>query len=192
MTFEYKTKYTFIYTSVYLNHFNNYIYLAPTAEKFYGFDVFRYKQQDATIRGLEVVLQYQIPALKNITIKSVYNNTFGILADKRYLPFIPANKSTSSVKWDQKAGKNKKYIEVEYIYCFKQDRPSTFELPTADYQLVNLYSGIQTLFKGKETSISLNCTNLFNVTYVDHLSRLKYYGLYNMGRNISLSLKIKI
>jgi iron complex outermembrane receptor protein len=38
--------------------------------------------------------------------------------------------------------------------------------------------------------LSLGANNLFDVRYVDHLSTLKEVGLFNPGRNISLSIKV--
>lgn len=189
ITLEYKYKRFFIYGSLYFNQFFNYIYLAPTSEQFYGFQVFRYKQQNATIKGGEVVIQYHPTWIKNTYLKMAYSNTYGVLSDGKFLPFIPTNKISSSVKYELKHLESKKYIECEYIYNFKQNRPATFELSSPDYNLVNIYIGWQTKLRKKDFQISFNCNNVLNVTYADHLSRLRYYGMNNMGRNFVLSFK---
>jgi iron complex outermembrane receptor protein len=43
------------------------------------------------------------------------------------------------------------------------------------------------LFK-KVATITLSGTNLTNETYINHLSRLKPDGIFNMGRNINIGL----
>ena len=90
------------------------------------------------------------------------------------------------------------------------------ELPSASYTLYNI--GFGTSFvtrKTKRTMVSLyvNCTNLFDLAYVDHTSRPQYFwayngsyaglanngvtsavvtqpsqGIYNMGRNAGIKL----
>ncbi len=57
----YNSRYFQFSAAGYLNHFLNYIYLAPTGEQFLGFDVFRFKQFDANLYGTEAMLGINFP-----------------------------------------------------------------------------------------------------------------------------------
>ncbi|MEO6305258.1 MAG: TonB-dependent receptor, partial [Bacteroidia bacterium] len=83
------------------------------------------------------------------------------------------------------------FITVGYIYVWAQNTPNQFETNTPAYDLVN--TSIGTELKGKKTNfiISLAGNNLLNRAYCDHLSRFKYFGIYNIGRSISLNLKFQ-
>ena len=80
------------------------------------------------------------------------------------------------------------------------------ELPSAPYTIFN--AGLGTNFVNPKTgkticSLYVNCTNLTNVAYADHLNLAQYFygingtpvtvtqpnqGVYNMGRNVSFKL----
>jgi len=80
------------------------------------------------------------------------------------------------------------------------------EVPSAAYTLFN--AGMGTNFVSTKTgrlicSLYINCTNLTNVAYADHLNLAQYFltynvqvvtvtrqsqGIYNMGRNISFKV----
>ena len=47
--------------SGYINHFLNYIYLAPSGIQYLGFDVFNYKQFDADLYGSEIMFGLYFP-----------------------------------------------------------------------------------------------------------------------------------
>jgi iron complex outermembrane receptor protein len=96
------------------------------------------------------------------------------------------------------------FFKVQLEYDATQNRvylEDNTETRTAGYTLFNagLGTGI-TNAKGKTIcNLYILASNLFNVSYRDHLSRLKYFlysptdtnpdhGLYNMGRNISFKV----
>lgn len=47
LTFEYTNANFFFYLSGYYNQIYNYIFLAPTSEEFFGYPIYRYRQQDS-------------------------------------------------------------------------------------------------------------------------------------------------
>jgi iron complex outermembrane receptor protein len=61
---------------------------------------------------------------------------------------------------------------------------------TDDYWLADAAIGTTILLKKGQVVVSLGCTNLFDKAYYDHLSRFKYFGIYNMGRNVYLNIHI--
>ena len=78
-------------------------------------------------------------------------------------------------------------VRLGGAYVFKQSNPAQFEKETPSYFLLN--GG--TSFNFRKMEVSLTGHNLLNRIYFDHLSRLRYYGFYNMGRNLVLSLLLK-
>ena len=97
------------------------------------------------------------------------------------------------------------YLSFGVEYDFNQnDVYSAYntETPTPGYTLLNASIGTDIYSKDHVLcSFYLIGTNLADVAYQNHLSRLKYApeniatgrtGIYNMGRNISLKLVIPI
>ena len=128
--------------------------------------------------------------------------------ESRHLPFIPAPVWVSDVKVDFdklnhflvnayfKIGIDKTWVQNHYYAAYNT------ETATPGYTLLNM--GIGTDFvSGHKTMFSLyiSGSNLTDVAYQSHLSRLKYIGInyatgrtgiYNMGRNISFKVLIPI
>lgn len=188
---EFETGVLFFSSSVFYNRFFNYIYLSPTNGQFYGFPVFKFEQQDARLYGSENFIAISPKHLQNWHWKEGYTLTYGVLDNGLYLPFIPAAKLTSALRWERKLNKKIKnvYAEPEFICVFQQDRPAEFETPTGAYHLLNCNIGTAIAAHRGDWNICVSGTNLTNELYADHLSRLKYYGLYNTGINIVLSVR---
>ncbi len=193
LSLEFTVKKNFsLSASIYHNYFFNYIYLSPTEhDSFYHFPVYLYKQQNARIKGFELYLMYKPEFVKNIQAKISFNGIKGQLANGNNLPFIPAFKSSTALRWEKNIHNKLCFIEPEYVYVFSQNNPALFETSTKNYYLFNLSTGM-TLSNEKnvrKTILSLNMNNIGNAYYYDHLSRLKNYGLHNQGRNIVLSIR---
>lgn len=190
LTAEYSAKQLVLSASVYYNRFFDYIYLAGTNQSYFGFPVFRYRQQGARLYGGEFAANIKPRLLKAIELKESFTVTNGLLDDNTYLPFIPAYKLNSSVKVKNVLRRKKMtYIEPEVQYFFKQSRPAQFETATPGYLLINIYSGMEVISVRGNWTLGLTCKNLANRKYADHLSRLKYYGLNNEGINFVFSVR---
>ena len=191
LSVEVSTKQLLFSASGFYNRFFNYVYLTPTTKQFYGFPVFQYVQADAHLYGGELFMSVMPAALKYLELKESLTLTQGILDKGGYLPFIPAYKSATALRFENKlAGKIiSLFAEPEFVYVFKQDMPAQFETATGSYYLFNITSGITIRGAKGNWNIGLTSTNLTNQAYVDHLSRLKYYGINNQGRNIIVSVR---
>lgn len=183
-------KFNFYLTPFY-NHFFNYVYLAPTSETWFGFPVYRYRQQDADQAGLETTLEYSITP--GIQVSGSFSGMMSKTADLNNTPYIPASKISPDIHWAIPS----KHLEhlgiyMNADYCFRQNHTYPGELSTPDYFLLNAgFTGSFTRDKlAYEFSVAGN--NLLNKAYYDHLSRFKNYGLLNIGRNISVMLKVKL
>ncbi len=194
LTLLYKSSFINLSASGYYNRFLNYIYLAPSDKEYLGFQIFNYLQQNATIKGIELLSDIHPKKIKCLNWITSYSYIYGQLDNGNYLPFIPAPKLNSDLKFSFKNSKKISEFSVKpgFTYVFMQDRPGDFETSTPDYYLVNASASITIKNSKSLIQISASGNNLLNRTYYDHLSRFKYYGIYNIGRNVSLNFKIII
>jgi len=189
---NYSSRYFQFSMASYLNHFANYIYLAPTGTQYLGFDVFRYEQFDASLYGGESMLAINFPYYERLRFETNFSIVTGKLSNGNYLPFIPPAKWTQQLQFRFEEGKRLNNVSffVSAEEHFAQDHPAEFETPTDAYWLLN--AGIHGNWQTKKRAfiVSLTGTNLLNRNYYDHLSRFKEYGIHNIGRNIIVHLNI--
>jgi iron complex outermembrane receptor protein len=139
-----------------------------------------------------------------------FENTFSYVhavqlhqpSESRYLPFTPAPRWTSDLRYDIiRDGQvlNNTFISVGLECYLRQSHVHTAndtETATPSYTLFNLSAGTDVKWHGKRVaSVYLTAKNLFDRAYQSHLSRLKYAdgpGICNMGRNIGIKVLIPI
>lgn len=175
------------------NRLFNYIYLAPTGEEYVGFLIYDFLQTDATLRGVEATLDVHPKGIKWLDIMGNYTFLEAQKDDRTYLPFIPANKLNAELRLSKNFKRQKLqsgFVKLGGTYMFSQNKPDVFETPTNSYYLIDAALGGSLRINKKALRITLVGTNLMDTQYYDHLSRYKYYGLYNMGRNISLVVNL--
>ncbi len=125
---------------------------------------------------------------------------------EKYLPFIPPLHGSSELRFDfdlKHLYIKHAFVKLQMEYYDNQNRVYSAygtETRTPGYTLFNTGVGGSFVSKQNKTicSVYLMANNLFDVTYWDHLSRLKYFtsypgdprehGIYNMGRNISFKM----
>jgi iron complex outermembrane receptor protein len=183
-----KSKFLNASASVYRNHFWNYIYLAPTGLEYFGFKIYHFQQTDATLKGGELQLDWTLPGTP-LEMQSSFSLISAKKGDGNYLPFISANKLAHDFKFHLQPAGNVTHavIRLGGAYSLAQQHPAEFETQTPAYFLLN--AGATLTIKKMDFALSGN--NLLNKVYYDHLSRFKYYGIYNMGRNVVLSVYFK-
>ncbi|MBC6492912.1 hypothetical protein BC349_17790 [Flavihumibacter stibioxidans] len=175
--------------SAYLNSIGQYIYIAPSGEYVKDLKVYRWKQDNAVLKGLELELNIHPASVSWLE----YFLTAGIIRgqlkeNKSPLPYIPANKLITGMTWH---GSNQKWKELYATLQFNayaaQKRPATFEAGTAGYLLTNVFiGGKPPMGKDHHWQWSVFATNLFNKAYFSHTSLVKNIGIYEPGRNIGL------
>lgn len=175
--------------SPFYNHFNHFVYLAPTEEQWFGFPVYRFRQQDANQYGFETFIAYR--PVENTEVRLAYEYMNSRTVDGLFTPFLPPSRLQpgGDLTWTLKGGATL-HADWQIDYVFAQDRVYRNEVSTPDYWLV--HAGISTDFNAKKASYTLSLVgdNLLNTAYYDHLSRFKDYGLLNMGRNFTLACKV--
>jgi iron complex outermembrane recepter protein len=171
--------------SVFRNKFYNFIYLRPTGDEIYGFNLFRFEQTNATLQGFEVGAS--IENKKYFSFSFDYSYLDARRDDGSWLPFSPANHFLFDSKYFLPARSSNfqnAFISFGVNYTQKQDHTDSNEIPAPGYWLINAGAGVSF----KSVRILLTCRNLTDKKYYDFLSRLKYYGLNDMGRNIVLNV----
>ncbi len=171
--------------SVFNNWFRDFIYLQPTSDEIEGNHVWRYEQTNAILKGFEAGILAEKSGYYSFSADYSYLNARR--SDHTWLPMIPANRFMAEGKYllqKHPATWNNVFISLGTSYTCMQDNIDSSENPTPGYWLVNAGLGMTV----RSVRILLTCRNLTGEMYYDHLSRLKYYGLYDQGRNIILNV----
>jgi len=156
-----------------------------------SYPVFRYIQGNSVLKGFEFELDiHPVDALhldNNIDYVWGKNLSTGVP-----LPYIPALHTMHDLRYTYKTRKtswlNSPYIEAGLEVHFGQYDIDTFETPSPGYVLINASIGATLKIQKQSWTVYISGKNLADEKYFDHLSRLKYVGIYNMGRNITFGL----
>ncbi|TYB76203.1 TonB-dependent receptor [Bizionia myxarmorum] len=189
LALEFKNEHIEFFVNGFYNHINDYIFLSPDGTFLMDQPVYNYIQDDAALYGGEIGLHFHPHPLDWLHYESSFETVTGKLDSNNYLPLIPANSFSNSIRveFDIKEVTNS-YAFVKLQSVFKQGNISAFETKTDGYNLLSAgFGGNVKLFKN-DLAITVSGTNLTDKTYINHLSRLKQDGIYNMGRNFSLGL----
>jgi iron complex outermembrane recepter protein len=209
-------------TTVFFNSISNFIYYRKLSSES-GTDsiivdgsdellAFRFDQNNAKLYGLEMNLDIHPHPLDWLHIENSFSYVRGLLNKEqdgsKNLSFIPAARLINELRANLfKKGKSFRnfYLKLELDNTFAQRNPFTgynTETTTSGYSLLNMGTGFDLWNSNRVLfSIYLGATNITDVGYQHHLSRLKYApknfatgrtGVYNMGRNFSIKLNIPL
>ena len=177
----------------YINSINDYIFINPGSDSVGDLRVYRWTQHDATISGVEAMLNVHPVQLKwfEASLKA------GFLGGKLKggggdLPYIPAGKIITGLTWKKDNGKKWKqlYATLQLSNYFKQDKVAQFEESTEGYFLADIFIGASPkLGKGHKWNFTAFCSNLFNKGYFDHLSLVKTIDIREPGRNMGIQVQ---
>ena len=200
------------------NHINNFIFSDRTDSLSGGFPIYQYVSSNtAIIQGVSGFLNIHPVAAKWLEIANgftyIYSHIPNSADSTSHLPYIPAPHLTTDVKFRINTRRNsilgETYFKVGLQHSWAQNNVySAFytELPSVQYTTFN--AGLGTNFINPKTrkticALYINCTNLTNLAYADHLNLAQYFlayngtpatvtqqsqGIYNMGRNIGFKL----
>lgn len=181
--------------SGYVNMFDNFIYITPTAEEYLGFRIYRYRQQNAIYAGAEGEVEFTPQgAVKGLGLTVAGSYIYSIGKDGNFIPFTPAPKVSPGLRYQRDISKVVKsfFVRTGFDYVFQQNRVAPEELPTPGYYLMNASIGSTFAMKRVKLLVSVVGSNLLNAVYYDHLSRLKEFGINNIGRNITVNISLPI
>jgi len=219
---ELETSHSTIELAAFYNHIDHYIYVHKLQDAAGndsipdpadGSFAYQYVQNSANVFGGEAGIDIHPHPFNWLH----FENTFSIVYARQTnqpdsltnLPFIPAPKFKSELRANiSNQGKTltNNFIKLEWLHYFTQDRIfSAFATETATpaYSLLN--AGIGTTIKNANGLSLFNivflANNLLDVSYQNHLSRLKYapenvvtgrIGVYNMGRNFMIKVRVPL
>jgi len=200
------------------NHINNFIFADRTDSVSQGYPVYQFVSSNvAIITGVSAYFNIHPKAARWFEMDNGFTYIYTYLPNStdstRHIPYTAAPHLTSEFKFRLKDRHNsilsQTYFKAGLQHDWAQhDIYSALytEVPSAAYTLFN--AGIGTNFINPKNgrvicSFFVNCTNLTNVAYADHLNLAQYFyavngntvtvtkqnqGVYNMGRNVSFKL----
>ena len=210
--FDLSSRYVSVQLSLFANRISNYIFLHRTAEQLSpDCPTYRYTSGTARLLGFEAVVDlHPIHRLH-------FENTFSMVDARqlnqplatRYLPFTPAPRWTSELKYEltheNARPLNNAYVALALECYLRQSHyymENQTETATPAYALLNLTAGTDIRLRHRKLlSLHLALNNIFDRAYQNHLSRLKYIGtnpltgergICDMGRNFTVRLIVPI
>jgi len=174
------------------NELRNYIFISPSSDSINGNVVYKYMQQNANIKGTELMVEFAPANFVHFALN--YDYLYAKQADGKNLPFIPHSKFKPGItlKYKQLGKLHNLKFSISSVYAFAQNSPASYETPTAAYFLLNTGSEFSIHLKNSKLQLSIQINNLLDEAYTDHLSTLKELNYLNMGRNIVTAIKIPV
>ena len=221
---DWQTEHLSINVSAFYNHINHFIFYekmlnengtdSVMIDALSGdeFNVFQFKQSNAYLYGIELHSDIHPHPLDWLHIENTFSyiqgNFTNAIEGNTNLPFMQAPRWIFALRGNfLPKGKmiRNVYASVEMDYSFKQTHTFTAfntETPTSDYKIIHASIGGDIVRNGKAIcGIHISATNIGNVAYQNHLSRLKYtavnnvtqrQGVFNMGRNFSVKINVPL
>ena len=191
---EYKNEHIEFFTNTFYNAIDNYIFLSPNGEISENTDVFIYNQDNTKLYGGEVGFHLHPHPLDWLHFESSFEMVIGKQNNGQYLSLIPANQLNNTIRTEFKLKEwlSKGYASLKLESVFKQNNVSSFETNTNEYNLLHFSLGGNIKLSKVKFEASLNLHNIFDTSYVSHLSRLKRDGIQNIGRTMMLGFNFDI
>lgn len=214
----YSTEHVSAKVNLFTNNISNYIFSRKISNSvgqdsiMDGVQTYKFDSGNAQIMGGEFSIDIHPHPLDWLHFENSFSYVHSQLKNQpdstKYLPFTPATKLKSDIRIDiNNVGKYVKnsYLSFGVEHYFNQNNiywAYNTETATSGYTLFNASIGGDIVSKKKTIcSIYLSGTNLTDIAYQSHLSRLKYAainevtartGVFNMGRNISIKLIVPV
>lgn len=206
---DFSMPWLFVQASAFANRISDYIFLERIAsnsnistpsEPENELKTYRFSSGDARLLGGELLVDiHPIERLHyENTLSYVSAVQLGKHGGERYLPFTPAPRWTSNVRFDLIPSFDTS-VSIGIEHDMAQNHAHTAggtETTTPAYTLLNASISSDINLKGRTIAmLAITANNITNCSYQSHLSRLKYvgdHGFYNMGRNIGVKFSIPI
>jgi iron complex outermembrane receptor protein len=183
--------------SLFHNQIDNFIYYRNLADETIDVDgslfpVYRFIQGNSALKGFE--LHTDLHLLEHLHFDNDLSYVHAVNKDlDKPLPFIPAFRMNNALAFDFELNHpgilKTVSVHAEAETHLKQNRIDVFETPTHGYTL--FHAGVRLQFR-KDVELSVQCRNLANEKYFNHLSRLKEVNILNPGRNIIFMMRIPL
>lgn len=189
---------------VYLQHFQDYIYLNPQDEIRLtirgAFPVFRYEQTDANIYGLDISTEFMLTNSIFGSLKYSYLRGDD-LGNNQPLVFMPPNslsgsltfRANNSIKLSSKINLEELEFELDDRYVFTQNHllpEQDFVAAPPAYNLIGLKVSTNIIVPSYKFRFYARVDNLFNTEYRDYLNRQRYFAD-DTGINMTFGVNVK-
>ncbi|WP_447640827.1 MULTISPECIES: TonB-dependent receptor [Chitinophagaceae] len=221
---EVNTTHVSVNASLFYNHINDFIFYQRVLNQAGGdstmtdedgntINVYKFNQHNANLYGGEFNIDIHPHPLDWLHFENTVSYTrakfSSPIGGSSNIPDIPAARYVAQLRGNFLPKGNtfrNLYVSVASDYTFKQDNAFTgfnTETPTSGYWLVNAAIGTDIVSKKGNTicSIVVSGTNLGDIAYQNHLSRLKYLdvnnatgrmGVFDMGRNFTFKVNFPL
>ena len=193
---DFVSQYVSVQSALFVSRIDNYIFAARNGQvSDEGLPVYAFRSGLAHLGGGEIGID--IHPVHSLHLSSAYSCVYAKEKGGDDLPLIPAPRLFSEIKWEiTHDGKlfNNAFVSLNLDWNMAQNHfyaAGGTETATPAYLLLGASAGTDIVIKGKtRLSLYIIGSNLTDQAYTPHLSRLKYIGIANMGRNISFKLVV--
>jgi len=189
---DFSTDFLFVSAALFHNRIDNYIFAERNGMIRDGYQEYVYTASDARLYGAEAAVD--IHPVHRLHFGADFSFVRGVSGEND-LPLIPASTLAGDVRWELTHGRHlltNAYVAFRAEHHFAQNHfLAGTETATEAYTLLGISAATDIFVRDRRAAtLTLLVDNLSDVVYVDHLSRLKYVGLRNPGRNITLKLEL--
>ena len=195
---DFSSQHVSVQSALFLSRIDNYIFAARNGElSDEGLPVYAFRSGLARLGGGEISVD--VHPVHSVHLSSAFSCVYAREKAGDFLPLIPAPRLFSEAKYEFTHGGDhlfdNAFVSVNLDWNMRQDRfyaAGGTETATPAYLLLGASAGTDVVI-GRKTRLSLYLigSNLTDRAYAPHLSRLKYAGIYNMGRNITVKVVIR-
>ena len=191
-TYELSREHIELIINPFYNYIQNYITITPTDSIADGLSVFKYDQlPNAQLYGGDIGIHYHPHFAHWMHLESSFSYLNSDNGNGGYLPLIPQNRLSSSVRLDLNPFNNKRFkiknFNIQHRFFNHQRNVSELESTSRSYNIINV--GVNMIWETKNPlEIGVGVKNLMGENYIDHLSRLKNISLQHPGRSIYIKL----
>ena len=189
VTLETNHEHLSVTVNPYVNNVRNYITLQPIDSIVEGIPVFEYRQiENVLFYGADLGFHYHPHFAHKLHLESSLSIVKVQSQSDSSISLIPQPRIMSSIRYNFNKG-NKiifKELYIQHLWMWKQDQVAYNELKTDAYNVLD--AALKFASGNNKWEINLGCKNILNVTFIDHLSRLKNISMPAPGRNIYVSV----
>lgn len=195
---DFSSRHVSVQSALFLSRIDNYIFAARNgALSDEGLPVYAFRSGLARLGGGEISVD--IHPVHSLHLSSAFSCVYAREKGGDCLPLIPAPRVFSEVKYEITHGGHflldNAFVSMNLDWNMRQDRfyaAGGTETATPACLLLGASAGTDVII-GRKTRLSLYLigTNLTDQAYAPHLSQLKYAGICNMGRNVTVKMVIR-
>jgi len=182
--FRYRQDSHYLTVNAFYTDYSDYIFETETGEEEDGLPVFQFVGEDASFTGFEVQGGADVAEFGSFTLKAdALAEYVRAKTDSGDLPRIPPLSILAGIEADSE----RFTFRAEVDYAAEQNKVETFEIPTDDYALVNLFATWRAPVGAQDVRLGLSVLNLLDDDARQHTSFLKD-TVPLPGRNVRFSI----